>query len=159
MADYQKGYSTSRALPVLMQKWTKAFANNLSEKATPMFLSNMFGCFTASFNFQITRLRFKIWHIHVYLFLLTGNKTERESMHLCSNLLSILSGMTKGSSILGYISLNNNLFICWKSLNIRSFAGGSSIAAIYKKLEQLCDTLEQESKSVEDRFSQKCNDS
>ena len=68
--------------------------------------------------------------------------------------------MAKGSSVLGYISLNNNLFIWWKSLNIRSFAGGSSIAAICKKLEQLFDTLEQESKSVEeDRFSQKCNDS
>ena len=79
-------------------------------------------------------------------------------MHLCGNLLTILPGMTKGSSHLGHIS-PNNLFICRKSLTICSFAGGSSLAAICKKLEQLGDTLEQESKSVEDRFSHKCNDS
>ena len=158
MADYKKGYSTSHTLSMLMDKWTKALAKNLFEKATPVCLSKAFSCFTASFNFQISSLWFKILHIHIYLFLLKGNKTKGENMHLCSNLLTIFSGMTKGSLVLGHISVNN-LFKSWKSLNICSFSGGSSIEAICKKLEQLSHTLEQESKSVEDRFSQKCNDS
>ena len=42
MADYKKGYSTRHALSMLMEKWTKALANNLFEKATPVFLSKVF---------------------------------------------------------------------------------------------------------------------
>ena len=133
--------TTSHELSMLMDKWTKALVNNLFEKATPAFLSKVFSCFTAPFNFQISSLRFKIWYIHVYLFQLKGNKTKRENMHLCNKFLTIFSGMTKRSSVLGDTFLTS-LFICWKSLNIRSFAGGTSIAAICKKLEQLSDTLE-----------------
>ena len=60
MADYKKGYSTSHAFSMLMEKWTEVLANNLFQKATPVFLSKVFSCFTASFNFQISSLRFKI---------------------------------------------------------------------------------------------------
>ena len=34
MSDYKKGYSTCHTLSILMDKWTKALADNLFEKAT-----------------------------------------------------------------------------------------------------------------------------
>ena len=56
MNDHKKGYSTCHALSMLMEKWMKVPAYNLFEKATPVFLSKVFSCFTASFNFQISRV-------------------------------------------------------------------------------------------------------
>ena len=44
MADYKKGYSTSHALSMLIEKWTEVLANNLFQKATPVFLSKVFNC-------------------------------------------------------------------------------------------------------------------
>ena len=51
MANYKKGYNTSHALSMLVEKWTKAVANNLFEKATIVFLSKVLSCFPASLNF------------------------------------------------------------------------------------------------------------
>ena len=42
MADFKKAYSTSHVPSMLMEKWMKALANNLFEKATPVFLSKVF---------------------------------------------------------------------------------------------------------------------
>ena len=48
MVDYKKGYRTSHALSMLMEKWTKVVANNLFQKATPVFLSKVFSCLVHS---------------------------------------------------------------------------------------------------------------
>ena len=48
MADYKKGYSTSHALSMLMEKWTKVLANSLFQKANPVFLSKVFSCLVYS---------------------------------------------------------------------------------------------------------------
>ena len=54
MAVYKKGYSNSHALSMLMEKWAKALANNLFEKATPMFLLKVFHSIFYFLNFKFT---------------------------------------------------------------------------------------------------------
>ena len=48
MGDYKKGCSTSHALSMLMEKWTKVVANNLFQKATSVFLSKVLSCLVYS---------------------------------------------------------------------------------------------------------------
>ena len=57
MADYKKRYSTSHALSMLMEKWTKVLANNLFEKATPVFLSKVFHSIFSEFQDYIQNMQ------------------------------------------------------------------------------------------------------
>ena len=45
MSDYKKGYSTCHTLSMLMDKWKKAFADNLFEKATSVCHSKVFSLY------------------------------------------------------------------------------------------------------------------
>ena len=48
MVGYKKGYSTSHALSMLIEKWAKVLGNNLFQKATLVFLSKVFSCLVYS---------------------------------------------------------------------------------------------------------------